>query len=385
VVLETKRLVGTKRSASYEALFPWTKLSTASDGAAEVEIDAPEKLARGEELLAAALGEVRQTALSTSVFKFFGVNIVDRAVITVPSHFSASRRAAVTTAATLAGLRVDLVDELGAAAIDFAVSHLPPKGPASETFVIYGAGATGVSASLVRVAVDEDGALNVRVLADESDGTVGAADIDELLTLRVEAAHTGGRNALLREARARLRLRTAVRRAKEDCRSDTCPVVVKELADGVDYASKFTRADLDAAQPILERMAAPLRTLLARVSAVSGVTPSDVKSVDLFGGATRLPQLQKLLTGIAKAHNMALGHRLNTELSAAQGAARFGASIADPTARRVKFERNLPLPAGDNDVPPMIPVSVCVFVCDFECWHDVTVSVYVCAGCTQSC
>ena len=69
---------------------------------------------------------------------------------------------------------------------------------------------------------------------------------------------------------------------KEDCRSDNCPVTVKvtvarasvskflklllcnythtqDMADGVDYTSKFTRADLESAKTVIDRMAAPVR------------------------------------------------------------------------------------------------------------------------------
>lgn len=107
-----------------------------------------------------------------------------------------------------------------------------------------------------------------------------------------------------------------MRRAKEDCRSEQCVVAVKEIVDAVDYSSKFTRADVDAAAPIIERMTAPLAALLARIAGgrVAGVDIGAVRSVDLFGGASRLPQLQKALAAVAKTHSLALGHRLNTEL-----------------------------------------------------------------------
>lgn len=59
-----------------------------------------------------------------------------------------------------------VIDELGAAAIDFAASHLPAKGPQSELFVIYGAGATGVSAALVRTTVEESVCSRTRLLRD---------------------------------------------------------------------------------------------------------------------------------------------------------------------------------------------------------------------------
>ena len=96
IVFDPKRLLGTKfdssRRKTFEHMYPWTKLSAASDGAIEASLDSPEKLARPEELVGALAGDVRQMSLGASVFKFFGVDSVKRAVLTVPAHFSAQRR-----------------------------------------------------------------------------------------------------------------------------------------------------------------------------------------------------------------------------------------------------------------------------------------------------
>ena len=128
VVLEPKRLLGTlfdsPRRAAYAALFPWTKLSKASDGAIDVAVDAPELVARADELVGALVAGAAQQSLSASVFKFFGVTTVKKAVLAVPTHWSAARRQALLDASELAGVAATLVDELGAAAIDFAALQL---------------------------------------------------------------------------------------------------------------------------------------------------------------------------------------------------------------------------------------------------------------------
>ena len=76
---------------------------------------------------------------------------------------------------------LSVVNELGAAAVDFASLHLPKQGPAEQTIVVYGAGTTGVGAALVRCAVADDGAISVTVLDSEADGRVGGADVDDVL------------------------------------------------------------------------------------------------------------------------------------------------------------------------------------------------------------
>lgn len=99
-MFDAKRLLGTKydstRRKHYEQMYPWTKLSASSDGAIEAAVDSPEKLARPEELVGALAGDVRHMSLSASVFKFFGVHEVKRAVLTAPAHFSAQRRQVVS-------------------------------------------------------------------------------------------------------------------------------------------------------------------------------------------------------------------------------------------------------------------------------------------------
>jgi molecular chaperone DnaK (HSP70) len=68
----------------------------------------------------------------------------------------------------------------------------------------------------------------------------------------------------------------------------------------------------------MKRMTEPLERLLARIDKLNGVALADVKAVELFGGASRFGALQTQLSVVAGQFGLSIGHRLNTELSAAQ-------------------------------------------------------------------
>lgn len=192
---------------------------------------------------------VQHAALNTATFRSSNVQQVQHAVLTTPAYFSAWRRQALKDAFELGGLSVsEVIDELGAAAIDYAALHLPARGPHTELAVIYGAGATGVAASLVRMAVDDNGALTVHLLAEEA-ATTGGADVDEQL-LAAASAQSPDVAAALTDARASLKLRQAVARVKEVCLKATerCPLQVPELIDGRTLRAELARGQWTTAR-----------------------------------------------------------------------------------------------------------------------------------------
>lgn len=264
-----------------------------------------------------------------------------RAVLVAPSYFSNARRAALKQAFELGGIHVlDVVDELGAAAIDFGAMHLPSVGPARTNIVVVGAGAVGVGAALAEVSVAADGVISVRVLAAEHDGSVGGADVDNLLVEMVLEGDDAA-DAILANPAATMRLREAVRATKEVClkTSPSCVVRVKQLIEKSDFEREIATADVEKrVRELSERMVAPLARLLADAKS-HGVDVADIGGVELFGGASRFTPFQNAAASVVQRFGLKVGHRLNTELSAAQGAARLAAGIVNPSgARRVNYE-----------------------------------------------
>jgi molecular chaperone DnaK (HSP70) len=133
-----------------------------------------------------------------------------------------------------------VVDELGAAAIDFAALHLPASGPHSELVAIYGAGVGGCAAALARVAVDARGHLTVHVLADEASDAVGGADLDELVLALARAQFDGDLEAVFGAAR----VRTELRRIKEVCLTQEACRWLMVNDDGVKFDATLLKPDV---------------------------------------------------------------------------------------------------------------------------------------------
>jgi hypothetical protein len=149
-----------------------------------------------------------------------------------------------------------------------------------------------------------------------------------------------------------------VREAKDVClkNSPSCVVSVKELG----FERTLTQAAAEAATRVITaRMVAPLERLLDRLGSLD-VDAKSISGIELFGGASRFTPLQTAAAAVAKRHGLKLGHRLNTELSAAQGAARIAASIVNPTARRVSLVemQSLPAPGARERATPLSDLSL---------------------------
>lgn len=358
VFRDPKRLLGLAFDSSavtaFAGLFPALAVKRASAGSAAVvqldrEVFPDEAVASLASYLASATDV---NVLMRPVGGLHGAK--PRAVLVAPTYFSAARRNALKRAFELGGVDVlQVVDELGAAAIDFGAMHLPSVGPARARIVVVGAGTVGVGAALADVSVSEDGTISVDVIATEHDGAVGGADVDRLLLDMVLEDDDAAKDIRANPA-ALMRLREAVRDTKEVClkTSPTCVVRVKQLLGKNDFERQITTADVEKrVRELSERMTAPLARLLARAGAL-GVEVADIGGVELFGGASRFTPFQKAASQVVQQHGLKIGHRLNTELSAAQGASRLAAGIVNPSgARRVKYsEKSSGAQAGAGEL-----------------------------------
>jgi len=90
------------------------------------------------------------------------------------------------------------------------------------------------------------------------------------------------------------KLRKAVKKTKEILSANkAAPIHSEELHDGIDFASSITREKFEElAADFFDRAAKPLLAILKR----NGLKPTDVSSIELIGGGTRVPKLQDALT-----------------------------------------------------------------------------------------
>lgn len=283
-----------------------------------------------EHMIAFLLRDVR-TKFSTGDI-FFGEAKVKDAVLVVPEAYTPTKVALLAHAAGLAGLTVvATIPALAAAAIDYGLSGANPLAGDSQTVVIFGMGAYGAAASVCRITrsakgeKDKDGkrTITVDVLATAVDAAVGGREMD----LRVVDLMAGSFDKLLSpsdsvrgDAKAMAKLRREALAGKEELSvSPMRTVSLEKLHSKKDFKMTLTKKQLETTiQAIAERAILPV----ARAIAAAQLTAADITVIELFGGAVRVPLVQKLLAAAHPA--VAVGRHLNGDEAACFGGAFYG-------------------------------------------------------------
>ena len=217
----------------------------------------------------------------------------ERVVITVPAWFTQAQRAATRQAGEDAGYTVErILNEPTAAALAHAHGR-----ELHRKVLVYDFGGGTFDVSLI----EQDGPL-VEVKASHGDAKLGGDDVDQGLIdyviERVESEGDAALAGLLRsDAPARLRLRTACEEVKKTLSDEPTATLRAPFLGELD--GKPQHLELQIPREELEEIVIPLinRTITCvdQVLADSGATPSDIESLILVGGSTRLPQVWEWL------------------------------------------------------------------------------------------
>ncbi len=218
---------------------------------------------------------------------------VDQAIITVPAHFDNAQRKATADAAAIAGLKVRrLLNEPTAAALGYGAHRGTDK-----RIAVCDLGGGTFDVSIVNV---EDGVIEV--ISSQGDLLLGGDDIDRTIIEKLlgEIRREFGVD-LAADPEALQRLKEGVVAAKHtlsEARTATVELpYLAELSSGkaLDYKRTIKRAELKSwITPFLERMETPCREAAARC----GLAPSEVDSIVLVGGMTRMPSIQNQLASV---------------------------------------------------------------------------------------
>ena len=216
-----------------------------------------------------------------------------RLVLAHPASWGAHRRETLLAAATAAGApRCDLVVEPVAAAGHF-VGAAADRLPVGARALIYDLGAGTFDASVVRRRTG-----GFEVLATEGLTGAGGLDIDAAIVAHLTAVYGGRDGGLWRrvvepasdaDRRLNRQMWDDVRLAKESLSRRTSARITLPLLDD---DALLGREQLDAlARPLLERTVTACRAALA----AAGLSPADLASVFLVGGASRYPLVSTVL------------------------------------------------------------------------------------------
>jgi molecular chaperone DnaK len=242
---------------------------------------------RPEELAALVL-----SSLKSDAERYLGREAAD-AVITAPAHFSDRERRALSEAGRLAGLEVRrIVNEPTAAAIERSwQASSRPEAEASSIVLVYDFGGGTFDVTLLAREGRE-----CRVLSSRGDGRLGGEDIDRELRrlaskrFRAEGLDFDSDRFLAQQ------LAEAAERAKIELseRAEASISLAFSASGG-----RILHPSLDLPRAELERIILPYLerslSLVDRALADAGLSSSDVDTLVLSGGSSRIPIVRRLL------------------------------------------------------------------------------------------
>ncbi|WP_338849776.1 molecular chaperone HscC [Massilia sp. W12] len=211
---------------------------------------------------------------------------VTEAIITVPAYFSDAQRKATKIAGQLAGLKVErLLNEPTAAALAYGIHEAGNE----AKFLVFDFGGGTFDVSILELF---DGVMEVR--ASAGDNFLGGEDFvslmyDQFLQQSGLQAALGGKTLAPRQVQ---RLRDEAERVKRLLSQQT-QAVMQIQHEETEYRWEVTEDALtQLAEPLLQRLRSPVERALRDAT----IRASELDSVVLAGGATRMPIVRKLVS-----------------------------------------------------------------------------------------
>jgi len=236
---------------------------------------------------------------------------VSEAVITVPAYFNEKQRKATIEAGRLAGLKVrKIINEPTSSALIFA-----DRKKEDRTLLVYDLGGGTFDVSLLR----KEGNRFI-VIASNGESRLGGVDFDDLLYKKV-AAYFSLKSGIDVEKDKLLiqHLRNRVEQAKielstRESATISLPFIATDRG-AVHLAYKVTRDEFNRMiQPLVEKT----MRLLDKTLIESGVSRTQVDTLVLSGGSSRIPYIRDMLRS---RFGFSLEKQVNPEESVALGAA----------------------------------------------------------------
>eukprot|EP00850_Spirogloea_muscicola_P022840 SM000314S12184 [mRNA] locus=s314:20611:26618:+ [translate_table: standard] len=281
-----------------------------------------------EELMAMLFNYVRTLAESHSK------SIIKNVVITVPAYFGQSQRQAILDAAQIADINVmSLVNEHAGVALQYGIDK--DFSNASRDIVVYDVGANSAYAAVLHFsayAVKERGkpvtSNQFQVKAIRWDATLGGQTMEARLVehFATEFNEKLGSGADVRSSpKAMAKLKKEVKRTKEILSANVdAPLSVEGLFEDRDFRTTISREKFEElCADLWPRALAPVKDVIADAN----LTMQDIHSIELIGGATRVPKLQQVLSQFVG--DKGLARHLDADEAMALGASLVAANLSD--------------------------------------------------------
>lgn len=260
---------------------------------------------------------------------------VSDAVISVPSYLSDVQRQAVLDAAKIAGISVlRLMNEHTATALAYGIyrtSDFDPEKPLTVAFCSMGH-------SLFSVSIVQFVRGKLTIVCEKCD-KVGGRTMDECLMREFSAQFKKKVGCdPLSNKKASFKLEDAVTKTKKILSANAeAGLNVECLMEDEDFSSNMSRADFEK---MCEPMMARVQAVLDGAKAACGMDVKDIDSVEMIGGASRVPWVKKMCSEAFGGKE--LSTTMNADESVARGCA-LQAAILSPLykVRDFKVEDSL--------------------------------------------
>ncbi|MCD4767869.1 MAG: molecular chaperone DnaK [Methanosarcinales archaeon] len=217
---------------------------------------------------------------------------VEKAVITVPAYFNDNQRQATKDAGEIAGLEVvRIINEPTAASLAYGLDK-----KSDQKILVYDFGGGTLDVSLMEVG---DGVFEVK--STSGDTLLGGTDMDNLLIDYIAEDFMNKEGIDLRSDKtANQRLREAAEKAKIELSttmqtSINLPFITANQAGPKHLEMTLTRSKLEElVMPVIVKTRQPMEQAIKD----GGISTSDITTIILVGGPTRMPVVQKFVSDI---------------------------------------------------------------------------------------
>lgn len=230
-----------------------------------------------EEVSAVILGKIKADAEA-----YLGEKVTE-AVITVPAYFDDSQRQATKDAGRIAGLEVRrIINEPTAAALAYGI-----EGSKEEKIAVFDLGGGTFDVSILELG---DGVFEVR--STNGDTHLGGEDFDNRIVNHFLEVFKSEEGVDLKDDKAAMqRLKDEAEKAKKELSSTNSyevnlPFITADEEGPKHFEYTLTRAKMEElVKDLIDRLADPVKKALDD----AGLSASDIQSVVLVGGMTRMP------------------------------------------------------------------------------------------------
>lgn len=291
------------------------------------------QLSHAKQLAEETAGEQVKVTFPGSIGTFGGLDTV----VTVPTFWTAVERQAIFDAATLAGFRPRIVSDAAAAAVSFALNR---NFGSPELHLFYDSGHSSTRASLVRFSTKSFPTQDlfgtslkehtfIEVLSTAWSREAGGLALDEalrdILVKKYADQHPKAED-IRDNHRAMAKLLLSASKAKHvlSANADT-RVSIEGLVGDTDFRAAVTREEFEAAVAG-KQLDSAFGSVVGEALQRGAAKLSDVQSLILLGGNSRVPLVQRSLTTAGVSPSL-IAQNLNADEAMTLGAGFFGASF----------------------------------------------------------